>query len=344
MFPKSLLPACAVLLFSFDAAAAAPTAEVLPDATQAVWRSARGTVLSVMDIARNRMGGFDTNRFFSSAHGGVYYGRSGGGFDPERVTPWAVGQGGYVKQDARKGKADGFDASMYGAAIGIENNTSENFKFGLGYAYVKTDISTDSRDTDVKTHSTFLYGTYQPERVYVNAVLVLGLSEYDETTKTARLKSDYDATAFAAQIAAGYDAPLTPEIAVRFTTVEQDNFTNASDLVVKTTAQNIWTAVGGLKLSGDYRLNAAPNVGVTPYLKAAATYDFAGTAVKGEIVSAGGAVYNVAGERQKRFGAEAGAGVSVAFGVRAEISLTYSGKFKKDYQDHAGTLDFKLNF
>lgn len=334
---------CAAALFSFPAAAA-PTAETLPDATQSVWRSARGTALSVVDVAQNRMGGFDTNRFFSSPHAGVYRGRSGGGFDPERVTPWAVGLGGYVKQDARERQADGFDASTYGVAAGIENNTSENFKFGLGYAYTKTDISTDSRDTDVKTHSTFLYGIYQPERAYVGAVLVLGLSEYDETTKTARLKSEYDATAFAAQISAGYDAPLTPEIAVRFTTVEQDNFTNASDLTVKTTAQNIWTAVGGLKLSGDYRLNAAPNVGVTPYLKAAATYDFAGTAVKGEIVSTGGAVYNVAGERQKRFGAEAGAGVSVAFGVRAEISLTYSGKFKKDYQDHAGTLDFKLNF
>ena len=46
----------------------------------------------------------------------------------------------------------------------------------------------------------------------------------------------------------------------------------------------------------------------------------------------------------KRFCIEAGANVGVTIGKDSEITLSYEGKFKKDYQDHTGLINFKYNF
>ena len=44
------------------------------------------------------------------------------------------------------------------------------------------------------------------------------------------------------------------------------------------------------------------------------------------------------------FGIKARANVGVTIGNDSEITLSYEGKFKKDYQDHTGLINFKYNF
>ena len=46
----------------------------------------------------------------------------------------------------------------------------------------------------------------------------------------------------------------------------------------------------------------------------------------------------------KRFGVEAGGTIGVTIGNDSEIMLSYEGKFKKDYQDHTGLINFKYHF
>lgn len=93
-----------------------------------------------------------------------------------------------------------------------------------------------------------------------------------------------------------------------------------------------------------YVLKSNQRVDITPELKLAATYDFERDDETNTVVLADGSSYIVEGDMMKRFGIEAGANVGITIGNDSEITLSYEGKFKKDYQDHTGLINFKYNF
>lgn len=59
---------------------------------------------------------------------------------------------------------------------------------------------------------------------------------------------------------------------------------------------------------------------------------------------ANGSSYVAEGDNMKRFGIEAGAGVSMLLGRHTELGLFYEGKFKDHYKDHTGLVNLKYNF
>ena len=212
-------------------------------------------------------------------------------------------------------------------------------------AFTKADIDSDRSQTDVDTHTGFIYAEYKPNKFYVNAIASYGHSEYDDTTNLIGLTSDYDADTIGAQIATGYNfGILTPEAALRYTHVKQDDHTDALGATMRSKSFDTWTAVGGVKLSKKYTLKSNHRIGITPELKLAATYDFERDDETNTVVLADGSSYIVEGDMLKRFGIEAGANVGVTIGNDSEITLSYEGKFKKDYQDHTGLINFKYNF
>ncbi len=310
--------------------------EVAPDTAQSGAKTATSTAKSVINVVGSRFGG-------GVKSGGSFRGRgrSGGDYAAGRSSVWAQGMMNYAKLD----KEDGFNAHSNGFAAGAEVNFTDSFKAGIGYAYTAGDISTDRAQTDVDTHTGFVYGEYKPHKAYVNGVVSYGHSKYDEKTRTVGLTSDYNADTIAAQIAAGYDfGLLTPEAAVRFTNVRLKEYTDAAGATLRDKTQNTWTGVAGIKAAKGYHLTANPKINFTPELKVAATYDFARDDENRTVVLPDHSSYVASGDPMKRFGVETGAGLTVAFGNTSELSVSYEGKFKDHYKDHTGMINLKVNF
>ena len=310
--------------------------EVAPDTAQSGAKTATSTAKSVINVVGSRFGGGVKS---GGSFGGR--GRSGGDYAAGRSSVWAQGMMNYAKLD----KEDGFNAHSNGFAAGAEVNFTDSFKAGIGYAYTSGDISTDRAQTDVDTHTGFMYGEYKPHKAYVNGVVSYGHSKYDEKTRTVGLTSDYNADTIAAQIAAGYDfGLLTPEAAVRFTNVRLKEYTDAAGATLRDKTQNTWTGVAGIKAAKGYHLTANPKINFTPELKVAATYDFARDDENRTVVLPDHSSYVASGDPMKRFGVETGAGLTVAFGNTSELSVSYEGKFKDHYKDHTGMINLKVNF
>ena len=246
-------------------------------------------------------------------------------------------------------KASGFDTNSDGVAMGIDKQLDNRTKVGLGYAYSSTDISSGIRDTDVDTHTAFVYGQYKPANWYINTVVAYNWSDYSE--KKAALgfnaNADYDVESWAVQSLYGYEMQLngydvTPEAGLRYAHISQDGYTDALGTSVAANDSDILTAIVGAKVVKDYALDS--DTIIRPELRAAVTYDLVDDANNSNVVLANGVAYRVNGEKLNRLGFELGAKVATDVSDNWEISLAYEGGFREDYQNHTGMLNAKYKF
>ena len=310
--------------------------EIAPEAAPSASSTASANAGAVMNVVSGRMGG-GVSAARGSSHGGKH-GRSGGDYTSGALSAWA--QGMFNKAELRK--TDGFDSDSTGFAAGFEYNVNDSVKVGIGYAFTDTDISTDRSETGVDTHTGFVYGEYKPENLYVNGTLSYGHSKYDETTKLTGLNSEYSADTFAGQLMTGYTfGNLTPETGLRYVSVRQKSYTDALGARMADKTLDTWTWVGGVKASKSFLVGKTT---VTPDAKIMATYDFARDGQSRTVTLANGSAYVAEGDNMKRFGLEAGVGLSVNVGDKTDIELSYEGKFKEHYTDHTGLINIKYHF
>ena len=156
------------------------------------------------------------------------------------------------------------------------------------------------------------------------------------------LNSDYRANTFAAQVMTGYtfENIVTPEAGLRYSGVRQRSYTNALGAKLASKTLDTWTWVGGVNAAKSFRVEEAT---ITPNAKLAMTYDFKRDGQARVVTLANGSSYVADGEGMKRFGVEAGVGVSATFG-KSEVGVSYEGKFKDHYTDHTTLVNFKYNF
>ena len=266
----------------------------------------------------------------------------------ERAAMWVQGLFNHSKLDDTS-KAYGFDADSSGVAMGAEKYINDDVKVGLGYAYTNTDIDGFMRDTDVDTHTAFVYGEYKPSNWYVNGIASYGWSDYseDKTISGIGVKADYDVETFGLQAMTGYDMQvkgfgLTPEVGLRYVHISQDGYTDSADQKVSGNDSDILTGVIGAKVSKTWTLENGMNI--KPEARIAATYDLMNDDVNSVVTLANGSAYMVEGDALDRFGMEFGAGVTAELNDNVEFALGYEGKFREDYQDHTGLVNLKYKF
>lgn len=242
-------------------------------------------------------------------------------------------------------EAKGFEIDSYGGAIGIDNYVTDSLKLGIGYAYTHGDISGFLRDTDVDTHTGFVYGEFKPNRWFLNAVASYSFAGYDEEKRVSafKVKGDYDVNAFGAQVMTGYKMGyVTPELGVRYLNIKQDAYEDSIGQRVDAVSNDVLTGVFGLRIKQDF----FPNRGfsIRPEVHVAATYDFVQDDAVSVVSLPNGSVYQIEGENLDKFGLEAGAGLTLDVGNRLEMAVNYEGKFRKDYTDHSGLVNMKFKF
>ena len=267
------------------------------------------------------------------------------------VSVWAKAFGNHAKVD-NTSKAYGFKSDGYGATLGIEKQLDNAFKVGLGYSYFYNDVDGFMRDSDVNTHTGFVYGEYRPNNWYTNAIASYGYSKYDENKHVAGdvYKAKYDVDNIGAQVMTGYNASVakvdvTPEAGLRYNNIHRDNYVDSAGQAVKAETMDVMTAVAGLKVGKDLvSCFGVRSFYWRPEARLAATYDLISDKENAVVSLSNGSGYVVKGQRLNRFGVEAGAGVTFYLSPDVESSVGYEGKFRSHYQDHTGYVSAKYKF
>lgn len=241
-------------------------------------------------------------------------------------------------------KHNGFDVDSEGIAFGADGYVNENVKLGAGYAYTESDIDSVGRKTDADTNTGFVYGEYNAPSYYVNAVASYSKGDYKEKKHVAGklVRASYDVDSIALQTIYGYKmGDFSPEAGLRYINAKQDAYTDTAGQYVGSNSSETLTAILGGRYAKDIK---AGDYTLRPEVKLAAIYDLMRDKNSTAVTFANGAGYMVRGENLKRFGIEAGAGLSMAVSDNIKVGLNYEGRFKKDYTDHTGILEARYNF
>lgn len=314
-----------------------------PDAAPLVRSLTTENSNQIFNTVQNRLEGGSSLRMKPGRAGRYARGLASGDMYREDAI-WVQGLYNHSELSDTK-EAKGFEIDSYGGAIGLDNYVTDSLKLGIGYAYTHGDISGFLRDTDVDTHTGFVYGEFKPNRWFLNAIASYSFASYDEEKRvsTFKVKGDYDVNAFGAQVMTGYKMGyVTPELGVRYLNVKQDAYEDSIGQRVDAVSNDVLTGVFGIRIKQDF----FPNRGfsIRPEVHVAATYDFVQDDAVSVVSLPNGSVYQIEGENLDKFGLEAGAGLTFDVGNRLEMAVSYEGKFRKDYTDHSGLVNMKFKF
>lgn len=309
-----------------------------PTATPMVQQTSSETVNQVFGAVGSRLSGGSTNSSQGMSSGDAL----------EDSSLWVQGLANHAKLN-KTSQSDGFKSDTFGTAMGLEKKVSNQVKAGIGYAYNDTDVKATGRDTDVTTHTALVYGEYKPSNWFVNGIMSYGWSDYDESKNVAGniVTAKYDAETFGLQAMTGYDfytkyATITPEAGLRYIHVKTDGYTDSASQTVSGNDSDIITGVIGSRVRKTF--DTQSGLRFTPEAKLAMTYDLKHDNVTSNVTLPNGSSYSVNGKALDRFGIEVGGNVTAEINDNVELSLGYEGKFREDYQDHSGLINFKYNF
>ena len=187
------------------------------------------------------------------------------------------------------------------------------------------------------------------EQAAVNGILSYAWANYEEQANVAGygVGSKYDADTLGLQLMGGLDLAvsgftLTPEAGLRYYHIGRDSYTNSMGSSVADSDEDVLTGVIGARFAKAFEVS--PAMSVVPQVRLAMTYDIVDADNTSFVTLANGSSYSVDGETLDRFGVEADIGVKAEMGDNFEMSLSYEGAWRGDYQNHAGILNAKYKF
>ena len=205
-------------------------------------------------------------------------GSSAGLFNAEEREPnslWISLNHRWAKQDDNN-QTNGYKYTPSTITVGYDRSL-DNWLLGAALQYDdgKAKSNNNNRiEITSKDYLVGLYGGYHTDRWYVNSGLQYGKakntskSNFDFMGRTARTQADYDINVWGANIEAGieYDIngwSITPHMGVDFTSIKQDDFTEAGDhnftRHFNGTKQNVVEVPVGIQLSKDISLSNGMN-------------------------------------------------------------------------------------
>ena len=203
------------------------------------------------------------------------------------------------------------------------------------------------KETDIESHTVMLYGQQTINDAFINAIMTYGFNQYDEskTDSIMHVSADYDMDSVFSQVMAGYNFGLgkfiiTPKTGLRYLWTHMRDYTDSVGQYVQSKNTNTFTGVVGTTLSSDFNVQGFTFV---PKLTLAGTYDLKKDGGRSTVTLANGANYTTRGDTLKRFGIETGVGLNMSY-ENFEFGIQYEGRFKKDYKDHTGLINFRYNF
>lgn len=287
-----------------------------------------GTVImrSVAGVAAERMGL-------------TAMGRSGGDV---RMMPGGVwAQGLYNKSK----HSDAFNAYTRGISAGVDGIFNEVLTLGAGYMFGHSDIGASARNTEIDSHSIFVYGQYKPSNWYMNAVMNYTMSDYSEhgSALGVAVSSDYDMNAFGANVAFGYDfiGGITPEVSLRYIYLDSVDYTNSMGIRNKIDSSNYMTAALGTRYGFDMFLDNGWVL--RPAMRYTLKYDLISDDNRITVAIPGVNAYSLDGAGLSRIANEIGVEIGMMYGA-LNMAISYDIEARADYTSQTGRVKFRYEF
>lgn len=272
---------------------------------------------------------------------------------------WVKGFGSTADQD-RRGTSNGYDADMWGTAVGADGLIGDYSRLGLAGSYASTDVSNkvDAGGTDIKSYQGTVYLSYDdPSPWYVNGAFAFTWNDYDGTrgiafTGVDRVADgDTDGQQYTGMVDAGYvykngDFNWTPMASLTYSHLNIDGYTETGasslDLTVEDQDYDLLQSGLGIQIDRPY---VHPSGVYIPEIHFKWLYDFIGDeAATTAQFAGGGASFSTRGADPAQHSFVVGGGLTFYSKGNISISGTYNYEVKEDFSSHTGQGVLRYSF
>ncbi|EGL54906.1 outermembrane transporter [Methylophaga aminisulfidivorans MP] len=268
---------------------------------------------------------------------------------------WTQGFGSFNKIDDTN-NARGADYQTTGLALGFDVDWND-FVIGVAGSYARTDVDPYSGNSTIDSYQAAIYGSWQQDKLYVNASVGLGLHQVDASrtvimgSSVSTAKADYDSFDINSTIetgkdfALGADTTLTPFAGVSYLYNTRESFTekgagSANLKVDKENDESLQTSIG-LRVS--HNIQMKNNRVLTPVASIAYVHEHMDsvTEVDARFNGLPSSSFVVEGPDLDRDRLQLGLGISGELTSSTRLVLGYYGEFAESHQNNAfsATLD-----
>lgn len=278
---------------------------------------------------------------------------------PAEYGMWFESFGQWSDQDKENG-LPGYDADVFGVAIGLDKLFSDRYLFGIGFGYSDTNIDMDRNqgDGDISTYYGSIYGSFFNEKGYLDGIFSYGRQDYSSKrrieigTIQSTARSDHDGESLSAMVEGGLNFDYRPWVLQPFANLQyiyldEDGFTEkgADGLNQKVESRDTDALVSelGLRISRIVQMETGLLI---PEASLAWLYDFDldDRVVKSSFAGQPWTAFTIEGMDTEQNGAAAGFGITFQGKSGFKPSLKYAGEFRDGYKSHAVTGELRWEF
>ncbi|OGW85648.1 MAG: hypothetical protein A3C35_02130 [Omnitrophica bacterium RIFCSPHIGHO2_02_FULL_46_11] len=295
---------------------------------------------------------------------------------------WIQGFGNHSDQGTRHG-VEGYQANVFGTAIGADKLLSPKFRLGLAGGYAYGDVNSKSvgrPETDVNSFQGVIYGSYdikgarleeknpaasvpseKNDSLYVDGLFAFSHNNYDSSrevflgSSTRTANSDYNGQQYSTKWELGYTLPnsfwqdirVTPFTSLQYSYLHLHSYTEknagALNLHVEGSGYNTMEQGLGAKVA---RPIVSKKLGTfIPSLKATWLLDY--WAEKHETTASftgGGSSFTTSGAKPSRNGLISGAEIIFLTHGRSTLTANYDWELRDEFSGHSYYLTGRVDF
>ena len=246
--------------------------------------------------------------------------------------------------DYKPGRYSDVDMSSYQISTGIDYHYNGMY-VGLGYMHHDHNIDAYARNIDVASNSGMIYGGYDADKYFIDALVGYTASDFDEERRVydTRITADYNASSINTMLKGGMKYKATealtvkPSIALKTSSIDRDSYTDNVGQRVDDRKMNIITTEVGIDTTyTSQKLDA--NIGLFY------GYDAKKNREINDVTILNGTSYKVRSNEIGRHMGTLDAGVNYRPTENIKVGVGYQGNARKNYLDHNATFELEIKF
>ncbi|MDD4873992.1 MAG: autotransporter domain-containing protein [Dehalococcoidales bacterium] len=280
------------------------------------------------------------------------------GDEPADNGIWAQGFGTFLHQNPQ-GSSNGYNAIVYGTAIGYDRSINSDLRLGGSFGYANDNISSkdNSNHTDIDSYQATVYAGLTKSVDYLNAAFSFAYNCYSSLRNIVfpginrRADSNYGGQQYGLYLEGGHGFQygkfeLTPLASIEYQHLNINSYTekNADALNLMVNRQGYNMAQSGLGAKAAYSFEGSYGTFI-PELHAKWLYDIVNDNQQStSTFTGGGASFPTQGFRPSKSSANVGTKLTLVTRYNIELSLNYDFQAKKDFYGHSGYVNVRYSF
>ncbi|GEM_PF-3354118 len=262
---------------------------------------------------------------------------------------------GASSEQQTRGQIDGYKASLYGIAGGIDKELIEDGFMGLNFSWGETDVRAKGAGdpaSEVDSYMLGLYGDYDFGRAYLNLMVSYGYNDI-YTTKTSAAgerTSDYHASHYAARAEIGrtfYQGKMRiiPKLLTHYSYYSPEAYTEEGPAGQQIAGDSLKVFEVGGGFDFQWLMKSGENSYFVPEMRIGYRRDLADEAVAATTrFAAGGSVFEIQGFDPAENIFNFGLGMTYFSKEDWELLFSYGAEYRQDYFSNSGMVRAAYKF